>query len=1166
MSREIRFLFIGASGFFLAAGIHFIPPVVLTLLWSIFVFSLGVHLYALEKKLQQTQSTADFFHKVVDHTPLLIFWKNRQSVYQGCNTAFSQWIGLENPTFIKGKTDFDFFQEAQATSFCDIDQRIFETGQLEQKLIDRPMLKNGQYLWRQTLKIPLYDKEQNIIGVIGYSEDITRRHQLEMQQFSYQQTLERKVEERTKELSEKEAFLRSLLDNIPLLIFWKNKQLQFLGCNLPFACTAGVQSPQQLIGRYSKELAWRENPAAIECIETTVLEEEKPDYHRIESYIRVDGKRGWLSTTRLPLYDGERKVVGILGSCEEITERKDANDALKLAHERFTTVLDSLDAFIYVVDMYNYKILFANRASKIVLGSDSLVGQTCWKSIFPGQIERCSFCTPLEIPLTNKYSHSKNKEYFHPQSKRWLHFQERAIIWDEQRIARLIVITDITAFKNTEFLLQEHKARLLETQRIAQLGQWEWALEQQDVELSPEVFRSFGLESTPEQRISIETFNQAIHSNDRALLMVVLQQTINTGKSFDIEFRVKHSNGNIHYVQSFGSVKRNIYGKITHVFGTIQDISQRKKAELAVLESERRFRLMADSAPVMIWVSDIDGRATYFNRAWLEFTGVPLENQLGFGWKNYLYPEDLDKYVETYRNAATEHKTFSIECRVRRYDGEYRWILDKGVARYRDDHQFDGYIGSSWDITEQKNAWDALRASESRLKAIFEHASIGILTVSKEGHILQVNRYYLEMTGFSLYEIKAKNYLDCPIEQTKQIREFHEALTQGKINGYRLESRMFNKAGEVLWVDISATSLLYNGVEHLIIIITDITEHKQAESLLQMAKELAERTNQAKSTFIASISHELRTPLNGILGYAQILLYENNLLPKQREGIQVIQRSGEHLLMLINDVLDFSKIEANKLELVPVAFNLLTFLQDVTDFFKLRAENKGLLLKFELLTPLPQTVKADEKRLRQILLNLLSNAIKFTQQGEVVLQVSYQNDQATFTVIDTGCGIQKNQLELIFEPFLQVGNPQRKAEGTGLGLPISKNLVQLMQGELQVESTINKGSKFYFKIPLLSLNNTLVVLSENNTPLPISKKEKETVDTLSKNFVFPKEEEIKNLLTLVKKGRVQQINEFVENLAKQNSELSGFSIKVKFLANNFQLAKLKELLSRYHHG
>jgi PAS domain S-box-containing protein len=1160
--QEIKLLSILLISSLLVGGVFLLPPAIMAIVLILLIFSVAAYISNLEQKYRQTQALANFYHEIIDHTPLLIFWKDQQSMYQGCNSAFAKWVGLNNKDTIKGKTDFDFFQEAEAEGFRNIDQTIFETGKIEERLVDRPTLNNGQHLWRQTIKIPIFNEYTNILNVVGYSEDITHRHQLETKQFAHQQILERQVEERTRELCEQQAFLRSLLDNIPLLVFWKNTQLQFLGCNLPFVCTVGMQSPEQIIGKTTQDLAWRKNNIQlIENLEQAVLNEEIPKYSHIESYLRVDGKQGWLSTTRLPLRNLEGKVIGVLGCCEEITERKNAEDELKLAHERFETVLDSLDSFIYVVDTYNHQILFANRAARMILSDGALIGRTCWKTIFPGQINPCAFCEQSET--MNTQQRSMQHEYFHAQSKRWLYFQERPIIWDHKKLAKLAVVTDISAFKNTEALLKEHKARLLETQRIAQLGQWEWNLEEQMVELSPEVFRAFGIAPTANQQISIDQFNQAIHPHDRALLMVVFQQTINSGKSFDLEFRVKLSKGNVHYVQSFGSTKTNSYGKVTHIFGTIQDITQRKQAELAVLESERRFRLMADSAPVMIWVSDIHGQATYFNKAWLEFTGVSLEQQLGYGWKNHVHPDDLETYVQIYRNAAATYQTFEVECRVRHRDGKYRWILDKGVARYRDDHQFDGYIGSSWDITEQKNAWNALQASENRLKAIFENASIGILTVDKEGIILKVNRYYLEMSGFSAEELKNKNYLECPVEQLEKIKEFHIALIQGKIKEYRLESKMLSKQGKTLWIDISVTQLLHNGEEHLIIIVTDITEHKKAESILKMAKELAERANQAKSTFIASISHELRTPLNGILGYAQILLSDDDLTPDQRSGIQIIQRSGEHLLTLINDVLDFSKIEASKLELVLTNFNFPSFLNSIIDLFKMRAENKGLRLIFEPLTPLPQIIKADEKRLRQILLNLLSNAIKFTEQGEVKLQVSYQNDWALFSVFDTGCGISEEQLGLIFEPFLQVGNPHQKSEGTGLGLPISKNLVNLMKGELKVKSTQHEGSQFYFEIPLLSVNKTLVTFLENNSEIAIIK-ENQVSTTPIAELAVPKVEDIQELLMLVKKGKIKQIIEFVDTLSTNNKDLMMFATKVKILADSFQLAKLKNLLNLYN--
>ncbi len=237
---------------------------------------------------------------------------------------------------------------------------------------------------------------------------------------------------------------------------------------------------------------------------------------------------------------------------------------------------------------------------------------------------------------------------------------------------------------------------------------------------------------------------------------------------------------------------------------------------------------------------------------------------------------------------------------------------------------------------------------------------------------------------------------------------------------------------------------------------------QQAET----ARQAAEVANQAKSVFLANMSHELRTPLNGILGYAQILNRDQSLTAKQREGIGIIQRSGEYLLTLINDVLDLSKVEAGKLELYATAFNFSAFLQGITDLFQMRAQQKGISFRYEPLTSLPKSICADEKRLRQVLINLLGNAVKFTDHGEVVLKIGSQEDQIRFQVEDLGCGIASADLDKIFQPFQQVGEQKRRMEGTGLGLPITKKLVEMMGGELQVESTLGKGSTFWMALTL----------------------------------------------------------------------------------------------------
>jgi signal transduction histidine kinase/DNA-binding NarL/FixJ family response regulator len=261
-------------------------------------------------------------------------------------------------------------------------------------------------------------------------------------------------------------------------------------------------------------------------------------------------------------------------------------------------------------------------------------------------------------------------------------------------------------------------------------------------------------------------------------------------------------------------------------------------------------------------------------------------------------------------------------------------------------------------------------------------------------------------------------------------------------------------------------------------------EQRTAE--MKAAKEAAEIANLAKSEFLSNMSHELRTPLNGILGYAQILKRDRNLTPTIANGLEIIQNSGNHLLTLINDILDLSKIEARKMELCPHDLHFPNFIDSVIGIVKMRAVEKEILFNSHIDPLLPLGIKADEKRLRQVLLNLLGNAIKFTDQGLVTLNVKCQEPlvpstvnslnqplKIRFEVSDTGVGISPEQLDKIFRPFEQVGEVKRRAEGTGLGLAITRQLVELMGGTLQVESRIHQGSTFCFEVSF-SVTQTLI--------------------------------------------------------------------------------------------
>jgi PAS domain S-box-containing protein len=378
--------------------------------------------------------------------------------------------------------------------------------------------------------------------------------------------------------------------------------------------------------------------------------------------------------------------------------------------------------------------------------------------------------------------------------------------------------------------------------------------------------------------------------------------------------------------------------------------------------------------------------------------------------------------------------------------------------------------GQAASAVQRRETGEALQHAEKQYRGIFENALEGLYVSSLEGRFLRANPALARILGYAspdkliaaVNDVSLQMYADAN-RRTQFLQLIHDS---DEVTDF--ESEIIRPDGTKAWVTESVRVVrnAAGAVQHFEGVMADITSKREVARTLQQAKEVAVAANRAKSQFLASMSHELRTPLNGILGYTQILDRDQTLSAKQRDGVEVIHQSAEHLLALINDVLDLAKIEAGKLELHAVEFNLPEFAHTAVDFFAPRAREKNLRLESSIAPDLPRVVWGDSQRLRQVLFNLLGNAMKFTSQGAVIFTVERSGDLFLFSVSDTGPGISTEDQTRLFEPFSQVGDNRQHTGGTGLGLNVSRNIVNQMGGTLRVQSRPGWGARFWFEIAL----------------------------------------------------------------------------------------------------
>lgn len=523
----------------------------------------------------------------------------------------------------------------------------------------------------------------------------------------------------------------------------------------------------------------------------------------------------------------------------------------------------------------------------------------------------------------------------------------------------------------------------------------------------------------------------------------------------------------------------------------------KSKDELA--ENEKRLRLLADNSVEMITLCDSDGNMMYLSPSTEKLTGYGRKELYNQNFVDFFHPEDAALLREKLQHApAEDQKGITITHRFQTKEGNYRWFGSILKYIYDEDGDVISWQTSSRDTTDQVLAEISLRSSEAKFRELFNsgYDAIFIFEMKENGYLKlsEVNKIASKMLGYTNEELLSSDIKFEMVEKGMNQDKFKERiaiLERDKFLSY--ESILMSKSGAEIPAEIVITFSTHENNKLMQLVIRDITERKKIAQAVK-GKELAERSLQMKSDFLASMSHEIRTPMNGIIGVAHLLL-DTPLTPQQGIYVKTIHKSSKNMLTILNDILTLAKLDADKMSLKLQSFGFHNMVANLRQLFAPLVIQKELNLFVQIAPATPRYIIADETKLQQVLTNLLSNAIKFTEKGSITLKVEVlaHKEETDYMlkihITDTGRGISEVNKHQLFDKFYQVeeGVNTKSIEGTGLGLSICKGIVSLWGGDIGVESKVDEGSTFWFTIPVKKTDDILIADTDQEADQPLFK-------------------------------------------------------------------------------
>jgi len=883
--------------------------------------------------------------------------------------------------------------------------------------------------------------------------------------------------ERQNRLTASEGRNRAMLEALPDLMFRLNRDGCYTDCQANNPADLYVRV-EEIVGRHVLDVL--PQPTAgilLEHLQRTlatktlqIFEYDLPIQGIVQSF---EGRM---------VVSGDDEVVYLV---RNITERKQAEAALRASESRFRAMNDASPFGIFLTDPQG-DCLYTNRVYHQLTGLtfDEALGQG-WNSAIHPDDRECVF--------TEWYAAAAQAQMPYETVCRFQH-RHGAILWTSAKAVEIRdgetllgyvgTLEDITERKASQEALAQER-NLLRT-LIDHLPDYIFVKDREGRFTLSNLAHAKAAQSSPEALIGKTAFDlfpadeAAQFSADDERIMESRQALVNAERATIDE------TGNKRLVLTTKVPLIDSDNRVSGLVGISHDITARKAAQEALDNERNLLRTLIDHLPGLIYVKDTQSRFVIVNPGVLQDAGVTTQDEL-IGKTDFdLFPEAIAREFHNAEQAIMRsgQPVFNYEDQVALPGGGARWQSITKVPLRDAQNKVIGLVGFNQDITERKAAEETLANERNLLRTLIDAIPDFVYVKDTQSRYILTNVAHARSMGGVPDDFVGKGDFDMfPPDLTEQYyADEQEIFRTGQPLLNREEVSVKDMDNLTLMIAATTKVPLRDGNNEIIGLVgvtRDITEAKQVEAQMEEARDQALEASRLKSEFLATMSHEIRTPMNGIIGMTELLL-ETSLDEEQQDYAQIVLGEANALLTIINDILDFSKIEAGKMLVESVECTLSDIIIHVMDIFLPKVVEKGLLLKTDLSPDVPAVVRGDPIRLRQILMNLVGNAVKFTRKGEIQIAATLESQEdhhltVRFAISDTGIGLSEVARKRLFQPFTQAdGSTTRQYGGTGLGLAISKQLVELMGGEIGVESAEGVGSTFWFTVRFEETEQTIL--------------------------------------------------------------------------------------------